>query len=148
MAISSVEERMNVGVHLRAQIVGDEDAPVDTVATGCKHRVDAINLGIISFVAQMTTTVIGDSVTDDDGEQNWTVPLVIPGSPDAKSTDQGDTTLTVRQANEKVAFRTTGILLLFDDIALVEGTARLVYSPVSDSGRYMSRPLDLFSVTA
>jgi hypothetical protein len=142
MANSMAEIQMQVGVKLRTQIVNAEGAPSGGVHTGGALRADAVNLGIISFIAEMSTDVIGDSVTDYNGSSNWITHLMLPGSPEAKSADQKDTQLRVVRPGNRVAFRTIGTLFrLGDDLTNGDRSS-------TEAAHYKSKPLDVFGTTA
>jgi hypothetical protein len=144
MGTSGAQEHMNVGVHLGTQIVNKEGIPSDSVETDGGLRSSAANIGIISFAAQMITTVIGDSVTDSGGSTEWTVTLFLPGSDGAKTSSHEDTHLKVLDSGRTVAFRTIGVLYRLDQI-----TKRSTGDGYEASGEhYKSRPLDVFGTTA
>jgi hypothetical protein len=64
---------MSIGVQLRTQIMDSSGAPCEQVRTGGSLRSQAANLGIISFIAEMSTKTIGTAVTNDSNSREWTV---------------------------------------------------------------------------
>jgi hypothetical protein len=134
---SAAETCMNVGVQLRTQLVAADKVPSQKITTGGAHRAHATNLGIISFKAQMSTKVKGGAVTDRQDAQEWTVTLVLPGSPSAKTEEYEDTELVVTKPNQTVVFRTLCKLEdLFSDS-----------QAPTDVGHYQSLPLDISATT-
>jgi hypothetical protein len=142
MTESASETRMNVGVNLRTQLVDTSGNSTDVVLTGCSHRVEAVNLGIISFYAVLSTMVIGEGVSNSTDDSDWSVPLVIAGAPGAKTKSQNDTELKVTQPNKRVAFRTVGALYQLSEIVKYQE------GPGTDPDHYKSKPLDVFGTTA
>jgi len=125
-------------VRLRSEIVDPSGAPSGVVQAGGALRSHAANLGIISFRAEMSTRTIGTAVTDCRDCAEWTVTLLLPGSPGAKTEDQEDTKLVVVETNQRVAFQTVCSLQnLFGD----ERSGRA-------SGHYESKPLEVFGTTS
>lgn len=134
---SAAETKMEIGPHLRTLVVDSMGAPSDYIETGAALRLQAMNLGIVSFQAKMITIVIGATVTNDSDQKQWSVYLLLPASPGAKTTpDQQDTKLKVTKAGQKVGFRSVGEL--YDIMADIE---------TSSSGYYTSEPLDVFATT-
>jgi len=128
---------MSVGVRLRSEIVDAGGAPSGVVRAGGALRSHAANLGIISFQAQMSTKIIGTSVTDCRNSGEWTVTLLLPGSAGAKTEDQEDTKLVVVEANQRVAFHTVcSLQSLFGELRSRR------------TGYYQSKPLDVFGTTS
>jgi len=135
---------MSIGIHLGTQVVNNEGAPSDSVETGGALRSYAANIGIISFAAQMITTVIGDDVTDSDDSTEWTVTLFLPGSDGAKTSAHEDTKLKVLSPGKTVGFRTIGVLYKLDQL-----TRRSTGYGYEASGvHYKSRSLAVFGTTA
>lgn len=130
---------MSVGVRLRSQLVDSGGALSKVIETGSLHRVQAANLGIISFTAELATTAIGTAVTDRQNSCAWTVKLILPGSAGPKDEEQGETELVVAERRQSVAFRTVCTLsqLVSDPRAAADG-----------AGHYESPALDVFGTTA
>lgn len=134
---------MSIGVYLRTQIVNAGGASKNIVRTGDAFRVSAVNYGIISFVAEMATTVIGRGVTDSADKADWTVQLILPGSPGAKAADQRDVELIVTEPDSRVAFHSQGFLFQVSDALMAaEGSTR------NEPAYYKSAALDVFGITA
>jgi hypothetical protein len=133
-----VETTMSIGVQLRTQVVDPNGSPGEFVQRDGALRVQATNLGIISFEATMSTKVIGGSVTNLRNQDAWQVRLLLPGSSAAKTADQQDTKLKVVAPHHRVAFRTVGQV---GSLVPDEDQARY------DSGHYQSEPLDIFAMT-
>jgi hypothetical protein len=133
------ETTMSVGVQLRTQVVDANGAPDEFVERNGALRVQATNLGIISLQAMMSTRVIGGSVTNSRGQDNWQVKLLLPGSSAAKTEDQQDVKLKVVHTHHRVAFRTIGsVSNLFNE----EDSTHYAL------GHYQSDPLDIFAMTS
>lgn len=131
---------MSVGVRLRSQLVDSGGALSKVIETGSLHRVQAANLGIISFTAELATTAIGTAVTDRQNSCAWTVKLILPGSAGPKAEDEeGETELVVAERRQPAAFRTVCTLsqLVSDPRAAADG-----------AGHYESPALDVFGTTA
>jgi hypothetical protein len=128
---------MSIGVQLCTQIVDSAGIRSELVRTGSALRSRAVNLGIISFIAEMSTKTIGTAVTNDSSSREWTVTLLLPASSGIKTEDQCDTALVVVETKKRIAFRTVCAL------------RHLGVSPDSEasSGHYQSMPLDVFGTT-
>lgn len=130
---------MIIGVRLRTQIVNANGAPDELIETGSAHRAHASNIGVISYVAKMTTRTIGTAVTDCKNSHEWTVSLILPASSGARTEEQKDTELIVVERKQQVAFHTMCSLSpLLSDRHLSTGVA----------GHYESLPLDVFGTTS
>lgn len=135
---SNAQISMLVGVQLRTQLMDATGAPTTAVVTGGSHRTHATNLGIISYQAHVSTTVIGNGVTDARDASSWTVLLLLRGSPGAKGESQADTKLKVTEPRQSVVFRTMCKL------------EQLMGDPLqsASTGYYESLPLDVFGTTS
>jgi hypothetical protein len=128
---------MSIGVRLRTQIVDPSGMPCELVRTGGALRSRATNLGIISFIATMSTKTIGTAVTNDSSSREWTVTLILPASSGSKMEDQCDTALVVVEARQRIVFRTVCTLRHLGASS----------SPLASDGHYESMPLDVFGTT-
>lgn len=133
---SAAEIKMDVGVHLRSEVIDTNGAPSDFVQTGGALRVQAANFGVVSFQNELSTRAIGGAATDRRGQDQWTSHLILPAVP--KIIDQHDVELKVTKPKQPVAFRTVARLrqLIPDET-----------SPYG-IGYYESAPLDVFAKTS
>ena len=128
------EVKMYVGVTLRMEVLDLSNVQSDVVKAGGALRAEGENVGIISFLADLKTEVIGDAVTNVESERQWSKGLLLPGSSGAKTRNEVKTELKVFKKGESVAFRTVGHL------------SQLGHTP-SSGGEYVSPFLDVFATT-
>lgn len=136
MGSAIAETQMSVGVHLRTQVIDPSGSPSAVVQTDGSLRATAVNLGVISFQAQLSTQVLGGSVTNHRHSDSWETTLLIAGSTGAKTSDQADTKLIVTEPGGNVAFRT---------VARLEQLTPFAHSY---HRHYVSDPLDIIAKTA
>ena len=138
MGSAIAETQMNIGVHLRTQVIDSAGSPAEVVQTNGSLRANAVNLGVISFYVELYTDVVGDSVTNERHATSWSVNLLLAGSTGAKTGGQADTKLIVTQPDSMVAFRTVARL-----DRLVPGE-----NPYTETGHHTSETLDIIAKTA
>jgi hypothetical protein len=134
---NKAEIRMNIGVKLGSQVVDARGVPSDIVKNGGSLRVKAVNIGIITYLADMCTEAFSNgAVTNAAGETKWHETLIIPAYGPG---DQRDTRLEVHEARSPVVFRTEGHLrcLGSGDSSLGDGR-----------GYYQSEALEVSARTA
>lgn len=137
MGSAMAERQMYVGVHLRTQVVDPKKVPCDVVRTGGALRTGALNIGVISFYARISTEILGGAVTDNDYAESWESMLILPASRGTRNGDHSDRKLRVVEAGRMAAFRT-----------VVEVTQLAKPPEPFGMDRYVSDPLDVFAQTA